>query len=88
MRDRVLTIFNVLLVAAFTFGMEPGAARSDRKVARAHHPATQQLRDAFGSAKWPLTAQSDFANHSERHGVAPSPTFETKSCDVVWCYEN
>lgn len=88
MRTRVLTILGVLLVAFSAIQIETAAARSVRKVARAHHHATQQPRDAFGAARWPLTAQTEYANHSERHGLSPPTAVESKSCDVVWCYEN
>jgi len=88
MRKRFLTILGVLLVAVSAIQIETTAARSVRKVARADHHATQQLRDAFGSARWPLTAQTEYANRSERHGLSQSTAVESKSCDVVWCYEN
>jgi hypothetical protein len=91
MRKKVLAILGVLLVAASTGQMETAAAaRSVRKVARAHHPATQQLRNAFafGSANWRSTAASDHSNHNERHGLSAPAAVGNKSCDRLWCYEN
>jgi hypothetical protein len=71
MRKNVSTAVGVLLIAASASQMETAAARSVWKVARAPHPVTQQLRNAFGS--WPSSAQSDHSNHNERHGLS-APT--------------
>ena len=86
MRNRVLTILGVLLVAAFTSQIESAAAHSVRKVAWAHDHAIQQLRDAFGS--WSSTDQSGYSNHRERHGLPASAGDESKSCDIIWYYKS
>jgi hypothetical protein len=86
MRNTVLGILKVLLVAAVTLQQEPACAHSVRRVARIHHHTTQQLRDAFGS--WSPTDQSSYSNYSEHHGLAAAATGEGKSCDVIWCYKN
>jgi hypothetical protein len=90
MRKKVLAVLGVLLVAASTSQMEAAAARSIRKVARAHHSATRPLRNDFaiGSVNWPSTASSDHSNHHERHGLSAPAAVENKSCDRLWCYEN
>jgi hypothetical protein len=88
MRKKVLTILGVLLVAFSTSQIETAAARSVPKKARAPHPQTQQLRDAFGAVNLPPTVQSDRLNHSTHHGLSASTAVESKSCDILWCYEN
>lgn len=45
MRNKVLTVLGVLLIAALTIPMATAAARHARKAARAHVPVTQQLRE-------------------------------------------
>ena len=64
------TILGVLLVAASTSQMEGADAHSVRRAARAPHPATQKLRDAFGSQS--SIVQPDRLNHSERHELSAS----------------
>jgi hypothetical protein len=86
MQKRVLTIL-VLLVAVSIIQIDTAAARSVRNVTRAPHPVNQ-FRDAFGSVGWPSTAQSNHSNQSERHGRSASTAVESKSCDMVWCYED
>jgi len=90
MRKKVLTILGVLLVAVSMSQMETAAARSVAKKTRAAHPQAQRLRDAFalGSVNWPSTAQSNHSNHNERHGLSVPRAVESKSCDVIWCYDN
>jgi hypothetical protein len=79
-------ILGVLLVATSTNQMEGADAHSVRRAARAPHPATQKLRDAFGSQS--SIVQPVRSSHSERHELPASTAFESKSCDTVWCYEN
>jgi hypothetical protein len=45
MRNKVLTVLGVLLIAALTIPMATAAARHARKAARAPVPVTQQLRE-------------------------------------------
>jgi hypothetical protein len=75
MRMRILTILGALLVTVSASQMETAAARGVRKVVRAAHPTTQQLRDGVGS-------------RPERHGTSAAMAVESKSCDIFWCYGN
>jgi hypothetical protein len=82
MPARVLTVLGVLLIAALTIQEATAAARNAGKAARASGPVAQQRRDGFGSA------QSDYSYRSKRHGLSAPAATGTKSCDVIWCYEN
>jgi len=80
MRRRALAILGVLVVAATTCQTDADATHRVRSVMRASRPATPELRDAFRS--WPLTTRSGHSNYDR--GLAA----ESKSCDIIWCYEN
>jgi hypothetical protein len=82
MPTKVLTVLGVLLIAALTIQEATAAARHAGKAARASGPATQQRRDAVGSA------QSDYSYRSKRRGLSAPAATDTKSCDVVWCYQD
>jgi len=88
MRKKVLAILGLMLVAVPASQVETVAARSVRKETRASHLETQQLRDAFNSVNWPSIGQSGHSNHSVRHGLSASTAVESRSCDILWCYEN
>ena len=45
MRERILTVLGVLLIAAFTIETATAAARNARKAACGSVPVTQQLRE-------------------------------------------
>ena len=45
MRERILTVLGVLLIAALTIQTATAAARNVRKAARGAVPVTQQLRE-------------------------------------------
>jgi hypothetical protein len=81
MRIRVLTALGVLLVAASTIQTATAAARAPVQV-------TRQLRDAFGSVDRPSAAQSDYSHDSQRHGLSAPAAVDTRSCDVIWCYQD
>jgi hypothetical protein len=66
-----LTIAGMLLVAVST--METAAARNLRKVTRAPHSATQQLRDGTGL-------------RPEDQGMSAPTAADNRSCDIFWCY--
>ena len=74
MRKKVLIALGVMLVIAFTTQLATAAASSAREPARAPVAATPQFRNALGSADLP-------------QGHRP-PASGTKSCDIIWCYEN
>jgi hypothetical protein len=85
MRKKVLIVFG-MLAAALT--IQIGTAAAGGKAARAADPATQQLRDVFGSADRPSTARSGHSNRSERPGFSAPVAADNKSCDIFSCYEN
>jgi hypothetical protein len=87
MRKKVLIVFG-MLAAALTIQMGTAAAGSCCKAARAADPATQQLRDVFGSVDRPSTALSGHSNRSERPGFSAPVTADNKSCDIFSCFEN
>jgi hypothetical protein len=82
MPTKVLTVLGVLLIAALTIQEAAAAARHAGRAARASGSVAQQRRDAVGSA------QSGYSYHSKRRGVSAPAATDTKSCDVIWCYEN
>ena len=82
MPTRVLTVLGVSLIAALTIQEATAAARHAGKAARASGQVAQQRRDAVGSA------QSDYSYRSRHRGLSAPAATDTKSCDVIWCYEN
>jgi hypothetical protein len=71
MRKTVLALLGALLVVASTIQTAAAAGRHARKAARVPVPATQQVRNAYGSAAWPYVAQPDwFSNYSEGHVIS------------------
>jgi hypothetical protein len=82
MPARVLTVLGVLLIAALTIQQATAAARHAGKSARASGQVAQQRRDAVGSA------QSGYSYHSKRQGLSAPAASDTKSCDILWCYQD
>jgi hypothetical protein len=82
MPTRVLTVLGMLLIATLTIQEATAAARNAGKAARASGSVAQQRRGGFGSA------QSDYSYRSKRQGLSAPAATGTKSCDVIWCYEN
>lgn len=76
----------VLVITSFLSQMEPVAARNVRRVAPSHANATQQLRDAFGSSF--SDVQSSYSGLGQRHTLPTPPAGESRSCDIIWCYED
>jgi hypothetical protein len=74
MRKAVLTILGVALIGALTIQTATAAARHTRKAVRETVPATQQPRERRPPST-PAAASAPPATH-------------TRSCDVIWCYED
>lgn len=88
MQKRVLTVIGLLFSAGFAIQAATAATSSARRPARVPHPATQQLRDAFGSIDWPSTGRSGYSYYGRRHELSAPEAGNDKSCDVIWCYAN
>ena len=72
MRKAALTVLGMALIGALTIQMATAAPRHTRKPARETVPATQQPRE----------------RHPPSAATAAPPATRTRSCDVIWCYED
>jgi hypothetical protein len=80
MRKTAFTILGVLLIA----GSAATASEHHTRTGRGHHHwdyrgSYNQLRDAA-----PLTRDG----YNERREFSAPATNETKSCDIIWCYQD
>ncbi len=80
MRKIVLRLLGALVIVSFTSQMAGAAARSERKVVRAPAHAARQFREAHDAAP------RDFAPGFVAPNAAPG--VGSKSCDILWCYQN
>jgi hypothetical protein len=88
MQKNALTAIGVLLVATLTIQTTTAAARGTRKAVRASDPVAQQQRNAFGSMDRPSAARSGNSYYNGDAGLSAPAAADSKSCDVIWCYEN
>jgi hypothetical protein len=72
MRKAVLTVLGMALIGALTIQAATAAARQTRKPARVSAPASQQPRE----------------RHPPSAPASAPPATHTRSCDVIWCYED
>ena len=74
MRKAVLTVLGMALIGALTIQTATAAARHTRKAPRETVPATQQPRER--------------RQPSPPAATAAPPATHSRSCDVIWCYED
>jgi hypothetical protein len=72
MRKTVLTFLGMALISTLTIQMATAAGRHTRSAPRARVPESQQPRE----------------RHLPAAPASAPPASHSRSCDIIWCYED